>query len=71
MPHPPSTIDKTALGPGPNQAPDVAIGLAEARYDAFLMISVHTDLRMGASGAKFDAEADFEVRLPLASPKPS
>ena len=28
------------------------------------------DLRKGLSGAKFDAEADFEVRLPLDPPKP-
>ena len=28
-----------------------------------------TDLRMGVSGAKFDAEDDFEVRLALAPPK--
>ena len=34
------------------------------------MISGRTDLRIGASEAKFDAEADFEVRLPLAAPKP-
>ena len=34
------------------------------------MISGRTDLRTGVSGAKFDAEADFEVRLPLAAPKP-
>ena len=27
------------------------------------------DLRMGVSGAKFDAEDDFEVRLALAPPK--
>ena len=30
----------------------------------------HTDLRTGVSEAKFDAEADFEVRLPPAPPKP-
>ena len=28
------------------------------------------DLRIGVSGAKFDARADFEVRLPPAPPKP-
>ena len=33
-PHTPP-INKTALGPGPNQAPDMAIGLVEAGYDAF------------------------------------
>ena len=31
----------------------------------------HTGLRIGVSGVKFDAEADFEVRLPPAAPKPS
>ena len=34
------------------------------------MISGRTHLRTGVSGAKFDAEADFEVRLPLVAPKP-
>ena len=34
------------------------------------MIFERTDLRTSVSGAKFDAEADFEVRLPLAAPKP-
>ena len=29
-----------------------------------------TDLRIDVSGAKFDAEDDFEVRLALAPPKP-
>ena len=38
--------------------------------DRFFTILVRTDLRIGVSGAKFDAEADFEVRLPLAPPKP-
>ena len=36
----------------------------------FFMISGRTDLRTGVSGAKFNAEADFEFRLPLAAPKP-
>ena len=35
------------------------------------MILGRTDLRIGLSVAKFDAEADFEVRLPPAPPKPS
>ena len=35
------------------------------------MILGCTDLRIGVSGAKFDARADFEVRLPLARPKPT
>ena len=30
-----------------------------------------TDLRIGASGAKFGAESDFEVHLAVAPPKPS
>ena len=34
------------------------------------MILGRTDLRIGVSGAKFDPEADFEVRLPPAPPKP-
>ena len=29
-----------------------------------------TDLRIGVSGAKFDAESDFEVRLAVAPQKP-
>ena len=34
------------------------------------MIFGHTDLRIGLSKAKFDAESDFEVRLSVAPPKP-
>ena len=33
------------------------------------MIFGRTDLRKGVSGAKFDAESDFEVRLAVAPPK--
>ena len=33
-------------------------------------ISGRTDLRIDVSGVKFDAEADFEVCLPPAPPKP-
>ena len=33
------------------------------------MILGRTDLRIGVSKAKFDAEADFEVHLPPAFPK--
>ena len=47
----------------------MAIGLAEARYDFFFTILDRTDLRTGVSGAKFDVEVDFEVRLPPAPPK--
>ena len=36
----------------------------------FFAILGCTDLRIGVSGAKFDARADFEVRLPPAPPKP-
>ena len=36
----------------------------------FFAILGCTDLRIGVSGAKFDARADFEVRLPPAFPKP-
>ena len=33
------------------------------------MIFCRTDLRKAVSGAKFDAESDFEVRLAVAPPK--
>ena len=33
------------------------------------MIFGHTDLRIGVSGAKFDAESDFDVQKSLAPPK--
>ena len=62
-------IAKT-LGPGPSRAPDVAIGLAEAGYEPSFTILGPTDLRTGVSRTKFDAEADFEVNLPPALPKP-
>ena len=35
------------------------------------MILGRTDLRTDVSGAKFDAEADFEVHLAIAHQKPS
>ena len=35
------------------------------------MIFGRTDLRKGVSGAKFDAESDFEVHLAVAPQKPS
>ena len=35
------------------------------------MIFGRTDLRIGVSGAKFDARSDFEVRLAVAPQKPS
>ena len=34
------------------------------------MFSGRTDLRIGVSGANFDAESDFEVRLGVAPQKP-
>ena len=34
------------------------------------MIFGRTDLRIGVSGAKFDAESDFEVRLAIPPQKP-
>ena len=34
------------------------------------MIFSRTDLRKAVSGAKFDAESDFEVRLAVAPQKP-
>ena len=41
-------------------------------YESHLicMIFGRTDLRIGVSGAKFDAESDFEVRLAVAPQKP-
>ena len=36
----------------------------------FFVIFGRTDLRISLSGAKFDAEADFDVRLAVAPPKP-
>ena len=33
------------------------------------MIFGHTDLRKAVSGAKFDAESDFEIRLAVVPPK--
>ena len=47
-------------------------GLAEAGFwwhKLFLTIFGRTDLRIGVSGAKFDAEVDFEVRFAPAPPK--
>ena len=35
------------------------------------MIFSRTDLRIGVSGAKFDAESDFEVRLAVTPQKPN
>ena len=42
----------------------------KAEKKLIVMTLGRTNLRIGASGAKFDAEDDFEVRLALASPKP-
>ena len=36
----------------------------------FFAIFGHTDLRINLSGAKFDAEADFDVRSAVGPPKP-
>ena len=44
-----------------------------AQYYEFRVISIifgRTDLRKGESGAKFDAESDFEVHLAIALQKP-
>ena len=45
-------------------------GQVSAAQAVFSMILGRTGLRIGLSEAKFDAEVDFEVRLPLAPPKP-
>ena len=63
-----SLIAKT-LRPGPNQAPDVAIGLAEAGTSHVFVTSGQTDLRKGVSEAKFDGQADFDVKKSPAPPK--
>ena len=48
------------------------MGLAEAGYEAFcLQFRAATTLRIGASGAKFDAEADFEPNFVVNPPKRS
>ena len=44
-------------------------GIMAGTNNFFTMLG-RTNLRIGVSGAKFDAEADFEFRLPLAPPKP-
>ena len=49
----------------------MAIGLAEASNSHFFAISGRTDLRIGVSEAKFDLEADFDVKNSLAPPKPA
>ena len=44
-----------------------------AQYYEFRVISMifgRTDLRKGESGAKFDAESDFEIGLAVAPQKP-
>ena len=47
----------------------MAIGLAEAGNSHFFAISGRTDLRKGVSEAKFDPEADFDVKKSKISPK--
>ena len=49
----------------------MAIGLAEAGTSHFLAISGRTDLRIGASEAKFDVEVDFDVKKSKKPPKSS
>ena len=44
-------------------------GQVSAAQTVFLMIFGRTDLRIGVSGAKFDAEVDFEVCFAPAPPK--
>ena len=45
------------------------IGLAEAGTSHFLAFLGRTDLRIGVSEAKFDPEAEFDVKNSLAPPK--
>ena len=49
-------------------SPKKVAGFATCAY-RFYMIFGRTDLRKAVSGAKFDAESDFEVRLAVAPPK--
>ena len=44
-------------------------GQVSAAQTVFLMIFGRTDLRIGVSGAKFDAEVDFDVRFASTPPK--
>ena len=39
-------------------------------FQCIFMIFVRTDFRKGVSGATFDAESDFDVRLAVALQKP-
>ena len=52
---------------GSNRTPR---GQVSAAQTVLFMIFGRTDLRIGVSGAKFGAEADFEVHLALALQKP-
>ena len=45
-------------------------GQVSAAQAVFFMIFGRTDLRIGVSGAKFDAKYDFEVHLAVAPQKP-
>ena len=44
-------------------------GQVSAAQTVFFTIFGRTDLRIGVSGANFDAEVDFEVRFAPAPPK--
>ena len=46
-------------------------GKVSGTHTIFSMIFGRMDLRMDVSGAKFGAEADFEVSLDEAPPKPN
>ena len=62
MPHPPGYGHHGSLR-------RLAIGLAEAGTSHFFAISGRTDLRKGVSEAKFDGQADFDVKKCLGPPK--
>ena len=47
----------------------MAIGLAEAGTSHFFAISGRADVRIGVSEAKFDVEADLDVKKSLSPPK--
>ena len=61
---PPKVVIYTRRGLGPRED-------RKGRLDAyFFAIFDHTDLRISLSGAKFDEEADFDVRSAVGPPKP-
>ena len=44
--------------------------VSAAKKNVFAIMFGHTDLKISLSGAKFDAEADFDVRFSVACQNP-